>query len=352
MIFFHKVTTEFFLGEGIFLAGITNFTDYRYNTPDMSGNFVNFALVNQECTPQMSNILKVNNVNDYARWVGTESPHPLICVINYSEVSPIRSSLNNYGVYGMFFQDKNNNELVYGCGRYDYKDGSLICVAPGQIGGKEDDGTYSSIGGWALLFHPDLLHGTHLENDIKHLTFFNYSVNEALHMSREEYEFMESILRQIQQELKNPHDIEQDYILVGYLNLLMMYSERFYNRQFLTRKVEYSDLLMRFQEFLHNWYSEKRQLKDGIPSVQVCAEALCMSPNYFSDLIKRLTGEKASHYIRDHVIQRAKSLIASEKTIAEVAYELGFEYPQHLTRMFKTHTGMSPKQYLSSLRQK
>lgn len=298
----------------------------------------------------MSSILKVNNVNDYARWVGTESTHPLICVINYSEVSPIRHSLNNYGVYGMFFQDKNDADLVYGCGKYDYKDGSLICVAPGQIGGKEDDGSFVSIGGWALLFHPDLLHGTHLEEDIKHLSYFNYSVNEALHMSREEYEFMESILRMIQQELRNPHDSEQNQILVGYLNLLMKYCVRFYNRQFLTRKMEYSDLLTRFQEFLHKWYADKRQLKEGLPSVQICADALCMSPNYFSDLIKRLTGEKASHYIRDFVIQRAKNLIASGKTIAETAYDLGFEYPQHLTRMFKTHTGVSPKQYLASLR--
>ena len=171
-------------------------------------------------------------------------------------------------------------------------------------------------------------------------------------MSREEYELMESILRHVQHELKSPHDREQDYILTGYLNLLMMYSERFYNRQFLTRKTEYSDLLMRFQDFLHNWYSENRQHTDGIPSVQVCAEALCMSPNYFSDIIKRLTGEKASHYIRNHVIQLAKNLIATDRTIAEVAYELGFEYPQHLTRMFKAITGMSPKQYLNSLRRK
>lgn len=300
----------------------------------------------------MSNILKVSNVNDYARWVGTESPHTLICVINYAEVSPIRISLNNYSVYGMFFQDKNDAEIVYGCGKYDYKDGSLICVAPGQIGGKEDDGTYSTIGGWALLFHPDLLHGTQLERDIKDLTFFHYSINEALHMSREEYELMESILRQIQHELRNPHDAKQNQILVAYLNLLLMYSDRFYNRQFITRKLEYSDLLMKFQDFLLGWFSEKKQYSDGIPSVQTCANAMCMSPNYFSDLIKRLTGEKASLYIRNYVIQKAKSLIASGMTVSEVAYELGFQYPQHLTRMFKTHTGMSPKQYLASLRQK
>lgn len=111
-------------------------------------------------------------------------------------------------------------------------------------------------------------------------------------------------------------------------------------------------MLIRFQDFLHGWYTDNRQLVEGTPSVQTCAEALCMSPNYFSDLIRRLTGEKASHYIRDFVIQRAKSLIAARKTIAEVAYDLGFDYPQHLTRVFKTHTGMSPKQYLSSLREK
>lgn len=300
----------------------------------------------------MSKILKVNNVSDYTRWLGAECPHPLICVIDYSEVSPLRYSLNNYRVYGMFFQDTNHAELVYGQGKYDYADCSLICVAPGQIGGKEDDGTYTTIGGWAVLFHPDLLHGTYLENYIQHFTFFNYSVNEALHMSPQEYDFMKAVLRRMQQELRTPHDTEQDMILVSYLNLLLMYCERFYNRQFQTRRPEYSDLLIRFHEFLHNWYVENRQYKDGIPSVQVCAEALCMSPNYFSDVIRRLTGEKASHYIRDMVIQKAKNLIASGMTVAQAAYELGFEYPQHLTRMFKTHTGISPKQYIASIRKR
>ena len=298
----------------------------------------------------MGKILKVKNVDDYCKWVGAESVHPLICVIEYSEISPFRSSLNNYSVFGLFFQDKNNNKLSYGCGKYDYKDGSLICVAPGQIGGREYDGELTSIGGWALLFHPDLLHGTHVEEDIKKCTFFNYSVNEALHMSREEYELMESILRQMRNELRNPRDREQDAILTEYIGLLLKYSERFYNRQFITRKVVYSDLLTRFQDLLLKWYADGRQNKEGIPSVQVCAEELCMSANYFSDVVKRLTGENAGHYIREYVIQQAKAKIAEGKTIAEVAYELGFEYPQHLTRMFKSHTGMSPTQYLSSLK--
>lgn len=258
----------------------------------------------------MSKILKVKNVSDYCNWIGAKSSHPLISVIDYGELGPFRSSLNNYSVYGLFFQDKNNNTLSYGCGKYDYKDASLICVAPGQIGGREDDGSLTNIGGWALLFHPDLLHGTHLEREIKKCTFFDYSVNEALHMSREEYELMESILRQISDELKNPHDREQDAILTEYIGLLLKYSERYYNRQFNTRKVVYSDLLTRFDDFLHKWYEEGRQAKDGIPTVQLCAEELCMSPNYFSDLIKRLTGVNAGHFIREFVIQKAKAQIA------------------------------------------
>lgn len=298
----------------------------------------------------MSKILKVKNVGDYCKWIGAGYVHELICVIEYSKLGPFRSSLNNYSVYGLFFQDKNNNELSYGCGKYDYKDGSLICVAPGQIGGREDNGELTSIGGWALLFHPDFLHGTHLEEEIKKCTFFNYSVNEALHMSREEYGLMESILRQISDELKKPHDREQDAILVEYIALLLKYSERFYSRQFLTRKVVYSDLLTRFQHLLQKWYEDGRQNAEGIPSVQLCAEELCMSANYFSDVIKRLTGDNAGHYIRDYVVQLAKAKIAGGKTIAETAYELGFEYPQHLTRMFKSHTGISPSQYLSSLK--
>lgn len=297
----------------------------------------------------MSKILKVNNVNDYCKWVGAESLHPLVCVIEYSKLAPFRSSLNNYNVYGLFFQDRNSNALSYGCGKYDYKDGSLICVAPGQIGGREDDGTLTSIGGWALLFHPDLLHGTHLEEEIKKYSYFNYSVNEALHTTREEYNVLESILRLIQTEIKNPRDKEQDAILAGYIGLLLKYCDRYYNRQFITRKPAYSDLLTKFQEFLLKWYEDGRQKTEGVPSVKLCAKALCMSANYFSDIVKRLTGDNASHYIREFIIQQAKSRIAGGKTISEAAYELGFEYPQHLTRMFKNHTGISPTQYLSSL---
>ena len=134
----------------------------------------------------MSKILKVRNVNDYSRYVGCKEQHPLVSVIDYAEVSPVRHSLNDYGVYGIFFHDEAEIDLAYGCGKYDYKKGTVICVAPGQIGGKEDNGEEVMLTGWALLFHPDLLHGFPLERRIKEYSFFDYRINEALHMTDEE----------------------------------------------------------------------------------------------------------------------------------------------------------------------
>lgn len=134
----------------------------------------------------MPNILKVNTPADYSRYHGLNDRHPLISIIEYSRISPVRHSLNSYGVYGIFLQEDNDLDLIYGCGKYDYHNGSLICVAPGQIGGKEDNGERVSIGGWALLFHPDLLRGTSLQNDILNCSFFDYRINEALHMNEDE----------------------------------------------------------------------------------------------------------------------------------------------------------------------
>ena len=135
----------------------------------------------------MNKILKVRNVGDYSRWVGHTDRHLLVSVIDYAEVSPVRHSLNNYSIYGIFFHDEAEIDLAYGCGKYDYKKGTVICVAPGQIGGKEDNGERVMLTGWALLFHPDLLHGTPLEKTIKNYSFFDYRVNEALHMTDEEH---------------------------------------------------------------------------------------------------------------------------------------------------------------------
>lgn len=297
----------------------------------------------------MSKILKVKNVSDYSSYVGHKDTHPLVSIFDYADVSPIRHSLNNYSVYAMFLRDDASVDLYYGCGRYDYKAGTLLCVAPGQIGGKEDDGEMVSITGWALLFHPDLLRNTPLADNMSKYTFFDYHVNEALHMTEDEREILVSLFRQLRNELQVERDTHQDSIIVGYIELILNFSQRFYNRQFTTRRLEYSDILTKFDKLLRKYYEERQQLTLGIPTVQYCADKLCMSSHYFSDVIKRMTGDTAGNYIRQYVIQRAKNEFATGANITQVAYTLGFEYPQHLSRMFKKQTGLTPSEYCAKL---
>lgn len=300
----------------------------------------------------MSKIMKIKNVSDYSRYLGHTDRHPLVSVINYAEVSPIRHSLNSYSVYGIFFHDQQDIDLTYGCGKYDYKSGTVICVAPGQIGGKEDNGERVMLTGWALLFHPDLLRGTTLSKNIKQYTFFDYRVHEALHMTDEEHDIFVSLMQQIRNELQKPHDELQNAILIAYIELVLNFCQRFYNRQFTTRKLENSDILMKFDNLLNDYYEKNTQLTLGLPTVQYCADKLCMSPNYFGDVIKKTTGDTASNYIRQHVIQRVKNELATGASIVQVADDLGFKYPQHLSRMFKQQTGITPSEYGERLRQK
>lgn len=298
----------------------------------------------------MKNILKIRNVNDYSRYLGAPDQHPLVCVINYAELSPTRHTLNDYSVYGLFFMDEADLSLEYGCGKYDYKGGTMICVAPGQIGGKEDKGELVNLSGWGLLFHPDLLHGSALERKIKDYSFFDYRVNEALHLTDGERDIISSLFSQLRDELGNADDYYQKEIIIGYIELILSFCGRFYNRQFLTRRLENSDILMKFDSLLKEYYDSKLQLTKGLPTVQYCAEQLCLSPNYFSDVISRTTNETAGNYIRRYVMQIAKNQLASGTNISEVAYDLGFSYPQHLSRMFKNFEGITPSQYVSSLK--
>lgn len=298
----------------------------------------------------MSKILKVKNVNDYCNWLGYENQHTQVCVIDYKEVSPIRHCLANYNVYGIFFHDEAEIDLTYGCGKYDYKKGTVICVAPGQIGGKEDNGERVMLTGWALLFHPDILQGSALEKTIKNYTFFDYRINEALHMSEEEHDILVSLMHQMRDELSKKHDEQQNAIIVGYIELMLNFCQRFYNRQFLTRKLENSDILMRFNSLLQDYYEKGIQFTLGLPTVQYCANELCMSSNYFGDLIKKTTGDTASNHIRQYIIQRAKNELISGATASQVAYNLGFDYPQHLSRLFKKCCGCSPTEYVKQKR--
>lgn len=294
----------------------------------------------------MSKILKVRHPSDYSSWVGHTDRHSLVSVIDYREVSPIRHSLNDYDVYGIFLRD--DDEVIglkYGCGDYDYKKGTLMCVAPGQIGGKEDNDETVSISGWALLFHPDLLHGTQLAKDIRRYSFFDYRINEALHMTDEEKEIIVAIMRRISDEINNPKDESQDAIITGLISLLLNYCQRFYNRQFLTRKIINNDILSRFEHLLKDYFRNNLQQKNGLPTIQYCADSLCMSANYLGDVINKVSGDTAGNYVRRTIVREAKNRLASGMSISETAYDLGFEYPQHFSRMFKKVTGMTPQEY-------
>lgn len=300
----------------------------------------------------MSKILKVKNVSDYSCYVGATDFHPWVNIIDFAEVSPARHCLNNYGVYGIFLHDESEIDLAYGRGKYNYHKGTLICVASGQIGGKEDNGEEVYLTGWALLFHPDLLHGTHLEKEIKEYSFFDYRINEALHMTDEERNLFISLMRQTRKEIERKHDAVQNAIIVEYIGLMLNFCQRFYNRQFMTREPENSDVLMKFNNLLRNYFDENQQLSLGLPTVQYFADKLCMSSNYFGDLIKKTTGDTASNYIRQYIVQEAKNQLASGTGVAQVAYSLGFEYSQHLSRMFKKQTGMTPSEYCLSIQNK
>lgn len=294
----------------------------------------------------MSKILKVRNVGDYIEHLGGKVEHPLVGVVDYAGLSPIPHSLNNYGVYGIFMHKHLSVDLTYGCGKYDYKNGgTIICVAPGQIGGKEDNGERIELDGYALLFHPDLLHGTGLGKAIASYSFFDYTTNEALHTTPEEYATLVELMKHIHQELQVRRDEQQDVIIVNYISLLLSYCQRFYNRQFMTRKLENIDVLQRFRKVLEDYYKRDEQFRAGLPSVSYCADKLCMSPGYLGDLVRKHTGSSAISYIHEFIIQKAKNALAAGSTVANVAYDLGFGYPGHMSRLFKNKEGISPSEY-------
>lgn len=303
--------------------------------------------INFDINSDIMKILKVNRPSDYSSYLGVADKHPLVSVIEYDRISPVLHTLNDYSVYGIFLRGDDLVDLTYGCGRYDYKEGTLLAVAPGQLGGTEDNGEKVNLSGWALLFHPDLLQGTRLEKTIGRYTFFDYRINEALHMTEEEKGIITGIMRSIETEVEKPRDSHQDNIIVGYIELMLNFCQRFYDRQFMTRKPENNDLLSRFHAALNDYFSSDTQLQQGAPTIQYMADRLCMSPSYLGDMIKRATGTNASKYIQRLMIQKAKNLISSGLSISQTAYSLGFDYPQHFSRFFKRLEGITPKEYLN-----
>ena len=295
----------------------------------------------------MKKILKVDNPNVYAEYVGAPVLHPQLALISYDEVSPFRSSLNSYGVYGLFIQQQFPKYLSYGTKSVLVGDSSILSVAPGQIGGAEDNGTPLYINGWVLLWSPELMKGTPLEGKIDSYHFFSYFYTDWLRMTPAEWEQLSSLLSTMRKELlESPDSPALRSILCSYLSLILEYCQRIYLRQLSQEESGESDILKRFHRLLVDYFSKGVQHEKGLPTVAWCAGELAYSAGYFGGMIHQATGGTAIGYIQSFVIDQAKTFLMKGLSVGEVADLLGFEYPHHFSRLFKKVTGMTPTEFL------
>ncbi len=294
----------------------------------------------------MKEVVKVDSVDAYNRLYGVETRHPLVSVMN-TETCPLYPGdiTLNFGIYAIYLKQIKCGELRYGRQSYDFQEGTVTSFAPGQVVDivHYPDSRPKSL---ALVFHPDLIHGTSLGQRIKQYSFFSYASREALHLSEEERDIFRDCLEKIWRELEHPHDKHTNRLIVRNIELLLDYCLRFYDRQFETRSTGNRDILMQFESMLDAYLHSDKPLTEGLPTVKYFADQASLSPNYFGDLIKRETGQTAQAYIQLKLIDTIKEdLLGTNMTINQIAYRLGFQYPQHLSRIFKKSTGLTPTEY-------
>lgn len=294
----------------------------------------------------MDKILRLESVDQYNKLYEQETLHPLVSVIDLSKARERRHTRMNFGFYAVFLKEAKCGEMKYGRSYYDYQEGTIVCIAPGQVIGIEDNGETFQPRSRGLLFHPDLIRGTSLGQNIKNYSFFSYEVNEALHLSEQERQIIIDCLNKVQLELQHAIDKHSKRLIAMNIELLLDYCMRFYDRQFITRNHVNSDILTKFEHFLDEYFQTGKARNEGLPSVKYFAEKICLSPNYFGDLIKKETGKSAQEYIQNKIIDIAKErMLEPGKTASQVAYELGFQYSQHFSRLFKKCVGSTPNEY-------
>ena len=294
----------------------------------------------------MSEIVKLESVAAYNTMRGAKTLHPLITVLDLSKAKPMPAQTFNFGLYAVYLKELNCGELKYGRGHYDYQEGTLVFIAPGQVLGVQPKVKTFEPKGWALLFHPDLIKGTSLGRHIQDYSFFSYDVNEALHLSDKERQIVLDCFGKIAYELEQAIDKHSKTLIASNIELFLNYCIRFYDRQFITRDNVNKSIVERFEDLLNGYFSSEKPASNGLPSVAWCANELNLSPNYFGDLVKKETGKSAQEYIQSKIIDVAKERIFDiDKSLSQVAYELGFKYPQHFTRLFKQRVGVSPNEY-------
>lgn len=293
----------------------------------------------------MADSQNFDTVSQYSAFNKNETRHPLVNVIDLSKSDPRYRRRLHFGFYTVFWKQVKCGDLVYGRSTYDYQEGTLVFLAPGQLIG-ENNGEYFQPQGYALVFHPDLIHGSSLGRHIGEYTFFSYESREALHLSESERQIIADCFAKINLELQGRIDKYSKKLIVSNIELFLDYCIRFYDRQFITRDHVHKGIIGQFEQLLTNYFNSDKPRTLGLPTVSYCAEQLNLSANYFGDLIKKETGKTAKEYILLKVIDLAKEKIFEpNKTASEVAYELGFKYSQHFSRLFKQYVGYTPNEY-------
>jgi len=302
----------------------------------------------------MDNYLTIDSVSTYFKLRNYELLHPLVGILDFDKFDPNQDAPFKYDgftfeCYAIFLKDHKSCKMKYGGKHYDYDEGTMVFVAPQQSIGFSYDKDFVPKG-HALLFHPDLLLRTNLSNKIHQYSFFSYAVNEALHLSAKERKIILSLLEKIQFELEQNLDKHSKKLIVSNLELLLDYCLRFYDRQFLTRENTNQNTLEKFDTLLRDYFVSEKPQKLGLPSVGYFADQLHLTSNYFGDLVKKETGKSAQEYIQAKIIDVAKERVFNlDKSVSEIAYELGFKYPQHFSRLFKQKVGSTPKEFRASI---
>lgn len=298
----------------------------------------------------MSEIIQLQSIADLHKLFNLgSSQHPLVAVLDFSKVTEqveTHSKINT-DFYSIMFKNYCKNNIKYGRKAIDFQDGNLICIAPNQTIEIDNEIEHKeNMLGWGLFFHPDLIRATSLNDKLKNYSFFNYEVSEALHLSDKEKNILLECVQKIQSELQENIDVHSQYIIVSTIELLLNYCSRFYGRQMITRSQTNKSIIAQIENILTNYFVETQLKEQGLPTVKFLADNVHLSPSYLSDLLKKETGKNAQEHIHFYLIEQAKNYLKNtEKNINEIAYILGFEYPQYFNKLFKQKTGNTPMEY-------
>ena len=291
----------------------------------------------------------INSVSELHRLLSLPKPlHPLITLINHDEIVPNANQNERLvlNFYNISIKRSFQGQMKYGKNYYDFDEGTMSFVSPNQVIAIDQDEDRNK-DGWSLIFHPDLIRNYALGNSIKNYGFFAYEVNEALHLSEKEEKIIENLIRNIEQEYQSNTDVYSQDVMVSNLELLLNYCNRFYNRQFVTRKMANHDLLTKFENILAKCFIDN--VETSLPTVNSLAQELNLSPSYLSDMLRTITGQNTQQHIHNQLIEKAKDfLLTTNLSVSEIAYKLGFEYPQSFSKLFKSKTNLSPLEFRHS----